>query len=175
MKIAVGTESKLKLRAVSASLKLLGINGEVIGHNSKSLVPNAPVGYEEMTLGALNRAKEALRKVNESQIGIGIENGLLQVVETSEWFDLPVICVLTKDGDKFFSIGAGYNVPQWMIDRIFNEHTELGFIIQELDKDAEKDPINYFTKGLLRREEILTQALICALSNIVNKERYFKV
>jgi inosine/xanthosine triphosphatase len=174
MKIAVGTKSKLKLRAVENSLQVLGVVGEVVGYKVKSLISDQPQGFEETSEGALNRATEALYQAKDSKIGVGIENGLFNIPGINEWFDMPIICVLTDDSKKYFSVGAGYSIPSWMIERIFSDHTELGFIIQELDKDAEKDPINYFTKGALKREEILTQAIVCALNNAINKERYLE-
>lgn len=166
MKIAIGTTSELKIRACEKALRKFGIDGELISIKTESGVNDQPYGFGEISTGAKNRAKEALKNVESAEIGVGIENGLIYIEETDQWFDMPCICILYKDGGESVSFGAGYDIPLEMIDKIKNENIELGKIIQELDPSAEKDPIGYFSGGKLKREEIVQQAIECALSKL---------
>ena len=172
MKIAIGTTSELKIRACKEALSKLGIESELLAVKAQSVVPDQPFGFEQITQGAKNRAVEALKLTENADFSIGIENGLAKVDEIGQWFDIPCVCIVTKEGDESYSFGSAYFVPDWMIDKIKEENTELGFIIQELDGEAEKDPIGYFSSGKFKREEILTQAIICALVKVIKKEKY---
>jgi non-canonical (house-cleaning) NTP pyrophosphatase len=77
MKIAVGTESKLKLDAVSEAIKELHIidEFELIGLTVQSKVPETP--YNKQTkIGSINRAKNCLEEQPGLDLYIGIESGL---------------------------------------------------------------------------------------------------
>lgn len=174
MKIVVGTTSELKQRACKEALSRLGIDGEITSIKTNSSVSEQPFGYDEITKGARNRAKEALRLIEDAEISIGIENGLIKIDQINQWFDMPCVCILSKDGKEFFSFGTGYFIPEWMVEKVKNSNTDLGFIIQELDPEAEKDPIGYFSSGTFKREEILTQAIICALVEMSNLQNYLE-
>ncbi|MEI8143253.1 MAG: inosine/xanthosine triphosphatase [Candidatus Berkelbacteria bacterium] len=166
MKIAIGTTSELKIRACEVALKKFDIDNELISIKTESGVADQPFGFGDIVIGARNRATQALNNVENAELGIGIENGLIQIEEIDQWFDLPCICISRRDGGERIAFGAGYNIPFELIERIKNENTELGKIIQEFDSSAEKDPIGYFSGGKLKREEIIAQAIECALTKI---------
>ena len=172
MEIAIGTTSELKIRACKEALSKLGIENELFTIKAQSGVPDQPFGFEQITQGAKSRASEALKLTENADFSIGVENGLVKIDEIEQWFDIPCVYIITKDGDESYSFGSAYFVPDWMIDRIKKENTELGFIIQGLDSGAEKDPIGYFSSGKFKREEILTQAIVCALVKTIKKEKY---
>ena len=166
MKIAIGTASELKIRACEKALEKFDIGGELVSTKTESGVADQPFGFGEITTGAKNRAEAALKNVENAELGIGIENGLIHIEEIDQWFDMPCICILQKNGGESIAFGAGYDIPLEMIERIKSENIELGKIIQLLDRNAEKDPIAYFSGGKLKREEIIQQAIECALSRL---------
>jgi len=171
MKIALGTTSELKIRALKLALNKLGIEAEVISQKSESSVSDQPFGYEEMIKGAKNRVNN-LSKILDSDIYVSIESGLVSI--EGMYFD--IACVYSKDKETFESISfsSGYCVPDWMVEKIKTEKTELGFITQELSGDSDKDPINYFSDGFIKREELIYQAVLISLSKLFNKNKYEK-
>lgn len=171
MKIAIGTTSKLKIRAVEAALQKMKVSAEIIPQQTESKVSDQPFGFEEVLEGAKNRAKDSLDST-KADMGIGIENGIVYQGSINGWFDLPCVAIVTSSGQLAYSFGATDKIPDWMIDRIKKEKTELGFIIQELSGASEKDPIAFFSDNLMRREDIIAEAVACALFEIINPKKY---
>lgn len=171
MKITIGTTSELKIRALNKALKNLKIKANIISKKAKSGVNDQPFGYSEITLGAKNRALNSIEK-DDPDLSLGIENGLIEI--ENNYFDIACIYVISSAGDESISYSAGYFTPKWIIDEIKSKHTEFGHITQRISGDSEKDPLRYFSKTLLTREEILVQAIEIALIKIFFKERYSK-
>lgn len=169
MKIAIATTSELKIRALESALKRLNIIAEIISIKTDSGVSLQPFGYNETTKGAKNRAHEA-SAVAGADLVVAIESGLIEIEEN--YFDVACICALSKDKDESIAYSGGYFTPQWIIDEIKETNTEYGFITQRLSGDKDKDPIKYFSDGVIKREEILSQAIIIALIKIINKDKY---
>lgn len=168
MKVAIGTTSELKIRALKNALTKLGVESEIISLKTESGVPNQPFGYEEATKGAKNRS-EAVLVESSSDIAIGVESGLIEI--EGNYFDIACVYIKTKN-DVSVSYSAGYFTPQWIIDEIKETDTEYGHITQRLSHDSDKDPIKYFSEGKIKREELLSQAIELALIKIFNKEKY---
>ena len=64
MKIAIGTTSEIKIRALKRALERFdSLKGsEIISVKTDSGVPAQPFGYAEMADGARNRSKQAKEK-----------------------------------------------------------------------------------------------------------------
>lgn len=174
MKIAIGTTSELKVRALKNALEKFGVNAEIVSIKTESGISNQPFGYKEMIKGAKNRATKALEET-DSDFAFGVENGLVEI--EGDYFDIACIYVLSKEGDESTSYSSGVFTPKWMIDEVKEENTEIGEIIKKLvwkEEKMEKDPIKYFSDGKIRREELLSQAMEMALVKIFNKQKYIK-
>lgn len=171
MKIAIGTTSELKVRALNNALTKFEIESEIVSLKTESGVPNQPFGYEETTKGAKNRAIATLEKEGPD-IALGVESGLIEI--EGNYFDIACVYIVTKEGDESVSYSAGYFTPRWIIEEIKEKNTEYGHITQRLSGDSEKDPLNYFSDGKIKREELLSQAIEIALVKILNKEKYLK-
>lgn len=171
MKIAIGTTSELKVRALKDALYKLGIEAEIAPIKTNSSVSNQPFGYEETTKGAKNRSATAFEK-ESPDMALGVESGLIEIEEN--YFDIACIFIKTKDGEESISYSSGYFTPKWIIDEIKENNTEYGYITQRLSGNDEKDPLKYFSVGKMKREELLSQAIEIALVKILNKEKYIK-
>lgn len=82
MKIFVGTLSEQKLgyvKSVVARIERLQ-KAEIVGYDVDSGVSDQPMGPEETTSGAKNRAMSAFTKANteDTAVGLGLEAGFLQ-------------------------------------------------------------------------------------------------
>ena len=169
IRVVVGTESALKLRAVESALNTLALNAVVQGRKTESGVPDQPVGFEQIQIGASSRAAEALAYL-KVDLGIGIESGLVQV--DGSWYDPPCVAVLTKEGAASVAFGAFLPIPAWAVEEIRAKNTELGHVVQRRAGGGEKDPHIYFSNKSVKREQVIEQAVLCALSPIICAARY---
>ena len=172
MKIAIGTTSELKVRALKTAMGRLGIEAEVIQLKTDSKVSPQPFGYDEIILGATNRSTQCKDELNPD-ISISVESGLVKT--GGNYFDIACVCAISIDGRKSFAYSSGYFVPEWMINEIKEEKTELGLITQKLSGDLDKDPLKYFSGGAIKREELLSQAIVLVLNKLFNEGKYIKV
>lgn len=178
-RIAVGSTSPIKLRAVRMALSTLGWSEiEVQGCDVESGVPAQPVGPAETFTGALNRARRTLDAVHTTAIGIGVENGL--VFMYGQWFDIPFVVVQHRSIEKpFIAQGTGFPIPKWLAEKAVDGKCELGTAVQELAKSYagvdylhEKDPMWFFSDGGIKRQDILSTTIQCALMPMIRHKRY---
>lgn len=171
-KIAVGTESALKIRAVETVMDKHNILTRIVPVKAESLVGDQPIGLSQMQTGARNRALHARRILDDGDCYIGIENGL--VPQGGQWFDPTCIVIITSRGEEFVSFGAFFPIPDWMVSKVIGEETELGEVVRTLDGNTsqEKDPMNYFSEGTVLREELLSQAIQCAFVPLLHSSRW---
>lgn len=171
MRIAIGTTSELKIRALKMALDKIKIEAEILSVKANSGVSDEPFGYEETIKGAKNRAKQSLEE-KKPDLAVGIENGLIKIEEN--YFDIACIYIVSKEGEESLSFSSGYFVPDWAIKEIKEKNTELGEITKKNLGDSDKDPVKFFSNGTIRRDEWLSQSVLFALMKIFNKEKYIK-
>lgn len=172
MRVGIGTESVMKIRALEKALLKMDVKAEIVAMKANSQVAGQPFGYEEIIKGARNRAQQVLR---ESQVdwGVGVENGLISVASlTGQYFDVAAVIILTKQGQESVNFSTAYFVPGFIVREIRKKGVEFGHIIQRLAGGGEKDPMKYFSQGKIKREEMLAQAIEAALAKIIYPERY---
>jgi inosine/xanthosine triphosphatase len=184
---AIGTKSALKIRAVEAALSQLEQRGitqlgdlhfspwEIRASETDSKIPAQPFGHEQMFTGALNRARAA-RVAHGAEIGIGIENGLVNISPEDGrhcWFDLSAIAIVYPRCQIMgLSLGAALPVPYDMVREVREQQSELGSVIQKRAGGGEKDPLKYLSKNVLDRESAITQAVLCAFAPIISADEY---
>jgi len=171
MKIAIGTTSELKIRSLKEALRRFDVEAEVVSLKTDSKVSSQPFGYDETILGAKNRVKQCQEETNPD-IAIAIESGLIEI--DGRYFDIACVYTLSKEGNESMSFSSGFFTPQWIIDEIKEKNTEYGLITQRISGDPDKDPQKYFSGGIIKRDEMISQAIILALTKIFNKEKYNK-
>jgi inosine/xanthosine triphosphatase len=171
MKIAIATESELKVRALKEALGALNIDAEVIAGKTDSKVSKQPFGYEETCKGALNRVTQCKQTFNPD-IAIAIESGLIEIEEN--YFDIACVYAISKENKKSITFSSGYFVPDWMIKEIKEKDTEIGEITKKLSGDTDKDPLKYFSGNSIKREDLLSQAVALALVKLFNESKYIQ-
>lgn len=170
---AVGSESGPKLRAVHAAFVSLGYETEVLGFKAESGINQQPGNLAEMEEGAGNRALWASKECPDAQFYIGIENGL--VLQNGVWYDPACVIILTPEGQRSVAFGAFFPMPTWLAEEALLDKTttDVGVIVQTL-AGGEKDTMKYLSEGTVPREELLVQAIQCALVPIRFPNRYQK-
>ncbi|WP_456421241.1 inosine/xanthosine triphosphatase [Thermococcus sp.] len=174
MRIAVGSTNPTKVLAVESVMGRIYGNVEVFGVEVESGVSDQPIGIGEITRGAINRAKRALKKGN-ADLGVGIEAGIYEFPGTlTGYLDIQVCAVASPDGLVTLGHGPGFEYPPVVIRRILEEGVEAGIAMGELVNDLELKKkvgaIGVLSKGLLTRKELNETAVLMAMIPRLNLE-----
>lgn len=180
MKIAVGTLNDAKNNAVENIVKSIWKDAEFYRVETDSGIRKQPLNNEEAIRGAINRAKEAMIKVN-SQYNMTVDYsiGLEGTVDSNKYgmFLHGWVAIV----DKSHNIGLGQSgsiqLPRNIESRI-KTGEELGPIMQELMRDdsnriRQNEGTNgILTDGLYTRVKEFEDATRCALARFVNPYWY---
>lgn len=165
-RVALGSESPAKRRAVEEALKqLYGREITVTTTAAGSGVRAQPWGEEETRRGALNRARGALELDPEAQIALGIEAGVSEEPGWPLW-TFAWIVALSRDGQRGAARSATFAVPERLAADV-RRGLELG---DALDRAyglvrAKDGPgaVGVLTRGLVERPDLYTAAVVLAL------------
>ncbi len=186
LEICVGSLNPTKYNAVVQGFKKYFSSFKVIKIKANSNVPDQPIGMKVIIKGAINRAREALyylketKKENTEILGVGIEAGLVEVPYTATHYMDFQFCVIMDDSERItMGSGIAFEYPARVINQVIsNKKKEIGDIMGELTGNAdlknEGGAISFLSKGILKRTDILTQAVICALLPRINEIIYNK-
>jgi non-canonical (house-cleaning) NTP pyrophosphatase len=111
MKVA-GTRKGLEALLFAGILDAaLGVRGVVVP--DCPFVPPQPFGFRQTRRGALYRAQQSLLADPEATFGYGLENGILLLDEEHPHLggvDVPVGCIVSRDGCVTYGTGPGVHV-----------------------------------------------------------------
>src|SRR3989338_2456718 len=172
MKISIGSKNPVKIAAVKDGLAETFPGAEFLPIEVNSSVSAQPIGDEETSKGAINRAKEAL-KATGADFGVGLEGG---VKETEHGMMGTVWCAIVDKNGKI-SLGGGlhYHVPDFAADKI-RKGVELGKAMDELTKRKntkhQEGAIGIVTKGVIDRKKAYESIVRLAVAKHVSHELY---
>ena len=172
MKIAIGSKNPVKLAAVKDGLIEAFPQAEFIPIGVESGVSNQPIGDEETSKGAINRAHNSLKAIG-ADLGVGLEGG---VKETDHGM-MGTVWVAIVDAKGKVSLGGGlhYHVPDFVAEKIKNG-MELGKAMDELTKRKNtkhhEGAIGILTKGLIDRKNAYESLVRLATTKHLNPELY---
>jgi len=172
--VAVGSGNVVKVRAVEKAW-MLKASATVRGFEVESGVSRQPVGVSEMLLGALNRAREALR-VSGYDYGVGIEAGLLPFPSSSGYVDVQVAVIVGPGSRASLGLSPGFELPPPWVHEILIQGRELEEVAVNtlgVDRIGEKiGVIGRLTMGAVTRTDLTYQAVVMALLPWINPEIY---
>ena len=168
--VAVGTVSALKLRAVGVAFEKLGLDADISSHGIASGVPDQPFGIPQMREGATNRCAGIRSMFPQAEFALGIESGIVKKGDT--WYDTICVHALRASVGTNEAYSAFFPIPAWIVKEIQTRSSELGEVVKILAAGGEKDALKYFSHDTLKREEILAQAIVCALMPLIFTDRY---
>ncbi|MBI2474613.1 MAG: inosine/xanthosine triphosphatase [Candidatus Taylorbacteria bacterium] len=178
MRINVGTKNAAKLRAVKNALASYEWTGslDVISVDVASGVPDQPLSMAETVEGAKNRAKSAYPKC---QYSIGLENGLIEVPGSMNG-RMDVCCCAIYDGQNFhLGLSSGFELPrsiQKFVDQGLNmtDAALRSGLTTNAQIGSEEGVISLLSKGRIRREDYIKEAVMMAMIQIENRAIYAK-
>ena len=182
IRILVGSRSAMKLSAVEggASKSFPGRAVEVVGCKGVSLVNEQPVGHEETVQGAVNRmtaCREALEEgahTNETETYLlCIENGIVETLP-GEWYDVAWVVLETQEGVRVKVHSLGVPFPARCVEeakgRGFAKCTAGQVMAEAGLVTTHDDPHVSLTAGVLKRSELLTEAVRAAFGLLFKRK-----
>ncbi len=176
--IAVGSENPVKISAVKNVMRKLLGDVKICGVIVSSGAPPQPMGLSQTLEGALNRATNALLRVDNSDLGVGIEAGLIDTVlgEERHYLDFQYCVIVDKEGRKTFGAGPGFEYPPIVNQKVIKENLEVGEIMEEITgikKLGEKmGAIGYLSHGLIDRTKLTEFSVLMAMLPKINTKLY---
>jgi non-canonical (house-cleaning) NTP pyrophosphatase len=167
MEIVLGSTSKHKLAALQEACDSLAIfNATIIGFKASSNVSEQPVGFNEMFIGAQQRARGA-QEHSPGSYAIGIESGIIRFsAESPVTLDIAAVVLITPDGDIKMTTSAGVQFPEQYVQLAGNrgfDTTTVGTIVTEKLGGDHTDPHATLTDGKMTRTYTLIDALVILL------------
>jgi non-canonical (house-cleaning) NTP pyrophosphatase len=147
MIIAVGATSEIKTQAVEETLATLVPEAQILTLNMG--VEEQVFGFDQITQGAQKKAQQAL-ELQKADMGVGVENGLVQI-EANGWFDFLCVIAVTSEQKESISFSNGFFIPDWVVNEIKEKQTKLSTIIDRLSAGKDQDPLVYFSNHMLTR------------------------
>ncbi len=161
MRIAVGSNNRVKVEAVAAALNLMKINAELVPVEVASGVPDQPVCAQTFE-GARNRARGSV-KASGSDVGIGIEGGICKYARRTLAY--AVVYASSVSGEENFAFSAAFSLPKGIVE-LLDAGMELGDAVDRFfgtrDSKHAEGAVGYLTKVISRRD-LYVQPVIMAL------------
>ncbi len=173
-KVVVGSLNPVKVNAVRRAFRLL-CDPVVKGTKVVSGVSAQPIGLQEILLGALNRATQAL-KAEEADYGVGIEAGA--IVADAGPIEIQVAVISDRSSRVSIGLSQGFMLPLHWLDELL-DRVELEEIVTRnigrKDIGEKLGFIGYLTYGLVTRTELSYNAVLMALVPRLNPNLYSRL
>jgi len=185
--VRVGTLNRPKLGAARAALRPFAPEARVLATEVASGIPEQPVGFAEILLGAENRARRALGA--GADLGIGIEDGLVAVgpVTDGAFRHLNLGCAVVTDGSRLgIGLSSGFAYPPELsapavagrepigplFDRFWQAHRGAPAPGASGVSGRSVGNVGKLTSGVLTRQEYGRHAVVCALVRFLHPDLY---
>jgi len=177
LRIGIGTSNKAKVKPVVSFLRTIfsDVKLEIESFKVDSGVPEQPFNNGTY-LGAYNRAKKALEEI-DGDYGVGIESGIFEhrVESRKIYVVYQVACVYDKYGNTSFGISKGFELSEWMLERIRTGET-LGDIAREIsgrtDINENEGIVGFLSKNIITRYDLSYDAIKSAFVPRLSPEYY---
>ncbi len=173
MIVAVGTKNPAKLEGVKNAFSKYFPDLELHPVDSSSVAKAQPKGLEEMTGGAIARAKFALSKAG-GDFGVGVEAGIFAIGDV--YLDHQQAAIVNASGRVSLGHSAGYMLPRGAMEDMIMEGKELeqwAEALSGIGQIGDKGGlIHFLTKGKITRAELTEQCVITALIPWLHRSVY---
>lgn len=185
-RVRVGSTNEPKIAAVRSAFEAYAPRVAVEGAEVSSGVSDQPVGFDEIVLGARNRAAAAHRE-SACDFGVGIEDGLVAVPlgdgsGAIQHFNIG--CAAITDGRRFsLGFSSGFAYPPQVSRPAVDDREPIGELFDRMWQ-ARRDSgggvpsartmgnVGKLTGGVLPRSDYARHAVLCALVTFLNPDLY---
>jgi len=174
IKVVVGSKNIVKIKAVENVFKKVFGDVEIQSIKTDPGVSPMPSSWEEIAKGAINRAKNALKKI-PADFGVGLEGGY----EETKFgvFLSGAVAIIDKNGKLGISKGGGVILPKRIVKKL-KQGKELGEVMDEIQgiKNSKQKggAIGFFTKNYSTRQKSFETIVLYALARFLRREIYEK-
>lgn len=175
MIVAVGSTNPTKISPVELVFKTHFPKVVIKGVSVLSGVSEQPMSIDEMYLGALNRAQNALKNVKNAEYGVGIEGGLHKHI--FGWFEHSIVVIVNREHEVGIGASGGLVLPEIIMDSIhkgknLEEAIDTHFKTNKIGEGI--GMFGIFTKGVVTRSEGVKHGVAFALARFLHNEVYKK-
>ena len=179
MIINVGSQNKVKLAAVTETLALypelfpepqirgVDVDIDLFGH---------PTGIDEVTRGAIDRAKKAHTGAG---ISVGLEGGLMEVPHCKTGYMEVNVCAIYDGEQIHLGVSSGFEWPTEVTRLIVSGQSDASQAFKQLALTHEEKLgatpggiVGLISKGRMTREDQIKQSIITALIQRENSNLY---
>ena len=169
--VAVGSMNPTKVNAAVQVFFALAPDAAVRAVAVASGVREQPLGWEETTRGAFNRAQAARRALGGAW-GVGLEGGVV-FTEDDGWL-MGVAAVVAPSGN-WHARGGTVLLPPEVVERV-RAGEELGPVVDDItglhEAKTGMGAIGWLTGGLVLREASWVDTLARAMAPLVHPDYY---
>ncbi len=175
MIVLIGSKNKIKIEAAKEALKNYFDDFKIIGVDAKSNVNDNPVD-KDVYNGAKNRLKNLKIYADKNKIDVdlymSVEAGMINLYDNSIF--IHIVFIEDKFNNLSFATSSSFPIPINLNDKVskFGLSKILNSTFNLTDSDHFEGSVNYLTKNILTRKDIIKDAFIMALTKYINGENW---
>ena len=170
LKIALGTAYEQKINYLKEVLDDIGVRAEIIPVEVKSGISSQPLTSAETKKGSINRAGEALRKINKVDLGLGVEIGYEQNSQ-GKYEILCWVTIIDKKGNQISAQSHRFLLPKFH-QEILKKNQFLGDYVRDYYKNSDDKIIQCLGELIRNRKSFMINALYNALIHYLKREEF---
>jgi len=170
---AVGTQNQVKIQSVEDVARQFWPKVEVVGVKASSGVEDQPKTNRETRKGAVNRAKDALKKFPKADFGVGLESGI-EFRKDGLW-TFGWVAIVDRKGKSGLAKTVEFRLPLGLAELVkggMEQGQADAYYFKREDSGEKEGTVGLLTKGKVKRTEAFSQAIIFALVPFLNPEWY---
>jgi len=170
MKISLGTTSEEKKLILESVLKEDGCVADIFPQKVESLVADQPLSEIETITGAKNRALNAWNFKPDTDIGLGLEGGLVMI---GDLFYLVCVAVIYKNPETYFmGISSKLALPK-EVSLLVEHGSQFGEVIRAYQsQNVDDKKLVALAEKLINRKEAFTEAIRNSLNEYGCQNHY---
>lgn len=172
VKIAIGSTSKAKIDILKNCMKsMIGEEFEVFAFDVDSEIPDQPLDEDTTIQGSINRAKNALKKMENVDFAVGLEGGLHEI-DNKGYFLICSAAIVDREGYVSVGIGGKLQLPKGVSNGV-KEGRQFGELIRQYEEQHKNDKnVLPLVQALISRKEAFDQAVKNAYLSYQNRKHF---
>ena len=167
MRIALGSSNRIKIEATKEAFEHFYKNVVVIGVSINNLQAQ-PITLHGTVNGAVTRAREAIEKIKDADLGVGIEAGLMEIPGINTYLNVQFAAIVDRNNKLTIGSSPAFQLPDEVAKMVLVERIEVDKAVEFLfgikDIGEKRGIIDLMTKGAMSRKELIVNALIMAIA-----------